>query len=299
MNTTAQVVAEARAAREQVAAATTRLHYPSLRDRITRYPTATDRHEAGRALHQAYRALAHHKVGADPHRWGLLSMDSEHVMDICIESGHLPTGLEDELAQIRALLPDARMAAHDNDREPERHVATGLAAALERNMPAKRSIARKLVHLLPGDLRPIPKDEDTDPDEPLGFGFAPLHFDYHDPRLPVRRFHVSQFPRDLGLSLNGIVVTDEYSGQGLGSAALEHLCRTADHYGLSIGGNLVREPLRYPRGAHEMEAAEQHSRRLAGWYDRHGFTVRPNADGTYFCARIYRPVADCPQVVAG
>ncbi|OHU47331.1 hypothetical protein BKG82_27145 [Mycobacteroides chelonae] len=219
-------------------------------------------------------------------------MDSENVMDTVIESGHLPSRLNEELAQIRALLPEARMAAHDNDRELERCAAVRLATALERNMPAKRSIARKLVHMLPGDLRPIPKDEDTDPDEPLGFGFAPQHFDYHDPRLPVRRFNVSHFLKDGSLSLNDIVVDDEYRGRGLGSAALEHLCRTADHYGFSIGGCIARQPLRYPRSEQEIEETEQRSLRLARWYGRHGFTVTPNNNGTYLHARMRRPAAN-------
>lgn len=300
MNTTARTVAEVVVAREQMAAAAARLQNPSPRDRATRYPAAAHLHEATRILRRAYRSLAHHRVGADARCWSLLSMDSENVMDAFIESGLLPTGLDEELTQIRTLLPDARIAAHDNDdREPERRAAARLAAALERNMPAKRSIARKLVHMLPGDLRPIPKDEDTDPAEPLGFGFAPLHFGYHDPRLPVRTFRVSHFPRDGGLALNDIIVNAEYRGWGLGSAALEHLCRTADHYGFSIGGTIAREPLRYPHNDREIAEAEDHSRRLAGWYGRHGFIATPNADGTYFHSRIRRPPQTRQQAPAG
>lgn len=56
---------------------------------------------------------------------------------------------------------------------------------------------------------------------------------------------------------------------------LEHLCRSADRYGLAISGDIMPG-----------DRTEQTSERLARWYQRHGFTITQKSPGGT-CGRRY------------
>ena len=138
-------------------------------------------------------------------------------------------------------------------------------------------VARAILHHLPGWARPIPLLDLDDVHINTGVGIDRRYFDYRDRRVGVTTLSVERVTTDV-LWLNDITVEEANSGRGLGSAALEHLCRTADHFGMRITGKIV------PR-YHDEEGAG----RLAGWYRRHGFEVTPASSGACLNARISRP----------
>lgn len=283
---TAKVVAEALAARQQVAQAAHHLEALSFWDRLTRYPAEEILAAAIGRVHMTDEELGYFTVGADPHLWGLLSTNSEEDLASLIESGQLAPELANELAEVHRLFPDARLAAYQGDRRLVDEATARLAAAVQLRELEDDKIARRIVQLLPGSLRPIPVD--TEPDDEYSDGFAPRYFHYASSWSPLSRIVVSR-RRDGQLALHDIVVDADHAGRGLGSAVLEHLCRTADHYGLSISGIIVRAPIGIHDTDREIAQAEQDSRRLASWYTRHGFVVTPNQDGTYYKAKIKRP----------
>lgn len=65
---------------------------------------------------------------------------------------------------------------------------------------------------------------------------------------------------------------------GLGTAVLEHLCRSADRHGLAISGG----------GIMPGDRTEATSARPARWYERHGFAVTQRSPAVYLWAKIRR-----------
>lgn len=241
-------------------------------------------------LLDARRELARARVGANPREWGLLSDDIESTLDFYLELD-VDGGLRERLKEIARAIPQARLEAHDGDRELERKLTLDLAQCVLLE-PSDRE-ARRLVHHLPGWARPIPAvDLEAVAQRRASQGsesFDERYFYYRDPanisvsRYPVVTFYVSFKTIDT-LKLHDIVVARDLSADhrsvyptGVGSAALEHLCRSADYYGLSIVGEIM------PGDRTEASAA-----RLAGWYGRHGFGVEPRKAGEFLWAKIRR-----------
>ncbi len=273
--TPAEVIAELGNATQELEAAAARSRRPPLRDRIFRRQAD----EAGMLVvsrwQRAVGDLARYRVGADPKRWGLLSDDTERRLGEIIEYGTVSEELSVCLAGIREQLLAARVRAHAGCRELETKLTQDLAACLD--LPIQDDhVARAILHHLPGWARPIP---------PLDLDHVPIntgvgidrYFDYRDRRVGVTTLSVERVKTDV-LWLNDIIVEEAHSGHGLGSAALEHLCRTADHFGMRITGKIM------PRYRDEEGAV-----RLAGWYRRHGFEVTPASSRAYLGARISRP----------
>jgi hypothetical protein len=157
--------------------------------------------------------------------------------------------------------------------------------------------ARRLLHHLPASARPIPDiDLVAVADElascgPVPFGARYFHYMDRPPALGAPRFPLATFTVTFAaidtLELHDIIVgRHTHNGYqpsrsaGLGSAALKHLCRSADHYGLSIVGKIM------PGDRTEPSAA-----RLAGWYRRHGFDIQQRTPGEYLWATGLRPPA--------
>lgn len=234
-------------------------------------------------LRQATAALYRHRIGAVPKKWGLLSDTTETLLPRIVKYKRLPSDLPDRLAALNEQIPSARLLAHDGNPELEKQLTSELAAILvaytsstSSAAPADPSVARQLLHHLPAWARPIPAINIA----AIRIGDSPYqpYFDYWDPRVALRKLHVSR--KTIGaLYLHDIGVDEKYANLGLGSAALEHLCRTADHLGISITGQIV------PRD----RDSEPDSARLANWYRRYGFTVTPADNSSYLHAQIERP----------
>jgi hypothetical protein len=231
---------------------------------------AKERHWAAR------RAISLWHVGATPDQWGLLSDSIESTLDPrrWPDNGDLHVRFND----IRANLLQARLDAHEGDRALEFRLTRDLARCLELEMSDE--YARRIVHHLPGWARPIPGvDISAVADELASRRRPPFdrrYFHYFEPELTVRSFIVCFDTLD-ELTLHDIAWTSRPQSPGPGSAALEHLCRSADHYGLRITGAIM------PGDQKEATAS-----RLAHWYGRHGFEVIQVTPGEYLRAKISR-----------
>lgn len=240
----------------------------------------------------AFTGIARAGVGSVPHRWGLFSDDIESTLSQYLRpSTNVDDAVRDKLKAIRAKLFDARIAAHAGDRGPEAELTTQLAGCVE--LVEDDECARDLVHHLPGWARPIP-DVDmhalVETRARTGSAlFATRYFCFTnqrwfstDVRFQLRTFTVSLEKHDT-LELNDIIVIDTRTDReptcspGLGTAALEHLCRTADHYALNIVGKIMPG-----------DRTEHSAERLANWYGRHGFEVHRRQPGVSLWAKIRR-----------
>ncbi|WKG04667.1 hypothetical protein [Mycolicibacterium sp. HK-90] len=254
--------------------------------------------EANRRFERAFSGVARARVGSNPHQWGLLSDNVESTLDHCLD-GDISHGLRSRLKAIRDKVFDARIAAHTGDRDLEAELTRALASCLDLEPCDER--ARRLVHHLPAWARPIP-DVDLDAAAQTltrqGFvRFAERYFHYMEPawfcadtRFQLRTFTVSLSAVDT-LELHDIIVTElrgdsrPTCSPGLGTAALRHLCRTADHYGLSV--NLMIMP---------GDRTENSAARLAGWYSRHGFEIRQATPGSFLAAKGHRTPNRCSPI---
>lgn len=238
----------------------------------------------------AFSGIARAGVGSVPHQWGLLSDNVESTLDDYLDRdvGH---ELRTRLKVIRDKVFDARISAHTGDRDLEKELTLKLASCLDLETCDER--ARLIVHHLPAWARPIP-DVDLEAAAEArtrnGFvQFAERYFHYMEPAwfLAKTRFQLRTFTVTLDafdtLELHDIIVTElptdsrTTCSPGLGTAALQHLCRTADHYGLTIKLMIM------PGDRTEGSAA-----RLAGWYGRHGFEIRQQTPGSYLNATGHR-----------
>lgn len=278
----ADVIDELFDATQALEVAAARARHPTWRDRIFRRQAAEAEGLVVSRFRWAVRALGRCRVGAEPKRWGLLSDEAERGLGNIIEYEPVSAELSARLADIREGLLEARVQAHFGNRELETKLTWDLATCLE--LPIEDDhLARAILHYLPGWARPIPPlDLDVVPIN-TGVGIDRRYFDYRDRRVGVTTLFVERVKTDV-VRLSDITVEESRSGWGLGSAALEHLCRTADHFGLHITGKIV------PRH-HD----EEGSVRLAGWYRRHGFEVTPTSSGAHLDARISRPPTSCAK----
>lgn len=232
-------------------------------------------------------------VGSDPGAWGLLSSDIESTIEYYLR-GPVGDELRDRLRAIEPRLFDARIRAHEGDRTLEGELTRELVRCVD--LEPDNARARKLIHHLPSRERRIPEVDMAAVADGLNAGvyspFSPRYFHYRDvvnslsrPRFPLSTFTVS-FSSMTELELHDIVVEAGDTGRrrersrrpvGLGTAALEHLCRSADRYGLAISGNIM------PR-----DKTEENSVRLARWYARHGFAIKQTSPAVYMWAKIRR-----------
>ena len=246
--------------------------------------------EANRQYRCAFDGIARAAVGSIPGQWGLLSDNIEHTLND-FTRGDISNELHERLKAINSNMFDARIFAHTGDRSLEAQLTEQLAACLD--LEPDEEHVRRLLHHLPGSSRPIPDiDLDAVAAELEVRGLVPFgrpYFDFMDypwfgcePRFQLTTLTVTFKATDT-LELHDIVVHDTLTGRrptcsaGLGTAALEHLCRSADHYGLAIVGKIM------PGDRTEPSAA-----RLAGWYGRHGFEVVQQSPGEYLLATIRR-----------
>lgn len=225
------------------------------------------------------------RVGSDPHRWGLLSDDLEDTVDSILEFRSDNPQLATRLNAIRAQLLTARLDASRGDRTREHAVTCQLANCLNLEMPD--DVALSLVHHLPGWARPIPNVDIRALTQAPG-GIREQWFDERyfsqmsDPDRPLSTLTVT-FETPRKLRLNDIHVVDRYRARGLGAAALEHLCRSADHYRLRIIGDIMPQ-----------DRTEESAAKLARWYHRHGFDVTQTEPGEWLWATINRTPNSAP-----
>ncbi|MGW4355187.1 GNAT family N-acetyltransferase [Nocardia sp. NPDC004582] len=219
------------------------------------------------------RDLAVHGVGADDHRWGVLSGGF-------VRSLGKPLCLEDTLAELtqrygsedpqwtRRLEALARATGPARPRAAvgERAVVADLTEdllAITRSAPDEAARQRLSDHL-PGVLRPVPFDiESLRRDDEL----AEVVFDIYADTI----------------KLDNITVNPELRGTGLGTAILQHLCRAADAHHLCIVGQLV------PTFRDDDSAVPV----LAKWCRHHGFSVNERLGG-----RIVRTPMSVPGAAA-
>lgn len=205
------------------------------------------------------RDLAMHGVGADDHRWGVLSGAYVRSLGtaVCLE-----VTLADLIERYEASAPHWVRQLRVVDAGVERVrplAATGDRAAVveltEQVLAVTRAapddVARQqLSDHLPGVLRPIPADI-----EALRRNTALVEVDFEIYADTVK--------------LDGITVNPELRGAGLGTATLQHLCRAADAQHLYIVGQLV------PTFRDDDSAVPM----LAEWCRKHGFAVNERLGG--------------------
>jgi GNAT superfamily N-acetyltransferase len=286
----ADVIAEALAARGDVEDAEFRRDSRTWRDRLSGYPADAKLTAAKTRSRRALDELARNRVGADPEHWGLLSENTERALSELVKRNEVPAEVAKQLRNVCDHLPDARISACDGLAPSGKAMSPlvdllteKLAATLELEMDD--AIARKILHHLPGSARPIPSlnrqliaVDDS---------FFPRYFHYRDPRVALRTFTVSYRGAD-ELQVHDIVVDRKKRSQGIGSAALQHLCRTADHYGFTLTGEINPGPLPQQPSDLGIRPIEAASARLAGWYRHHDFEIVPSQEGSFYCAVIKR-----------
>ncbi|APA99683.1 GNAT family N-acetyltransferase [Nocardia seriolae] len=205
------------------------------------------------------RELAVHGVGADDHRWGMMSGAYIRSLGkaLCLEDTLTDLALRyglnaaswtrrlQTLAQAAAL---ARPLAATGDRAVVADLTEELLD-LARNAPDEAA-RQQLSEHLPGVLRPVPFDiEALRRSDPL----VEVVFDIYADTV----------------KLDNITVHPELRGTGLGTAVLQHLCRAADAHHLYIVGQLV------PTFRDDDSAVPI----LARWCRRHGFAVNERLGG--------------------
>lgn len=247
-----------------------------------------DLREAQWRFQDAYGEIARSGVGSVPGEWGLLSDNTESTIDFFLDE-HCDVGgdLRERLSEIQDRLLEARLASHSGDRALERQLTLQLAQCLD--LEPDDEYARLLLHHLPGWARPIPHVDVgalARARAKLGdASFAPRYFSFMNQRrcnpskvrYTHRTFTVSLAAADM-LDLHDIIVVETGTdfepvcSPGLGTAAVQHLCRTADRYGLAIKLWIM------PGDRTEGSAA-----RLAGWYRRHGFEIQQRSSPGTWC----------------
>lgn len=173
--------------------------------------------------------LARHCVGADPHRWGVLSGGDTGTFGGCFGLEHTIAALAQlyrkvdphwvrTVNDIAHATTDARPPVADGDRSAVTELTDRVLQAI-RLAPDDRSRRRLTAHL-PGDLRPLPADPAT-----LAHDGAPVtvQFDIYASTIKLDRIDVLPPLRRMGL----------------GTATLQHLCRTADTHAMYIVAQLV------------------------------------------------------------
>ncbi|SKK34516.1 hypothetical protein [Mycobacteroides abscessus] len=232
-------------------------------------------------VRRAAEELVRKRVGADPLQWGLLSDDVEQTLTtLAGRGGVLDPELAGLLEELRANMVDARVAAHTGARSRVLDLTARYRAVLERQMPDE--VARKLVHHLPGRDRPIPPSEEID--AAVGSRFVPRYFDYVDPQLVMTTLQVTR-SGPTQITLHDIVVAPASRGRWIGSAGLQHLCATADEYGLTIDGEVVQ---RWADRELDRLRFRKEAERQAAWFVRHGFVIDVDQAAPLYRAEIRR-----------
>lgn len=237
--------------------------------------------EARVRVRAAGEELARQGVGADPAEWGLFSDDVEQTLTALAGRGSvLAPEVKVRLEQLRANMADARVAAHTGTESVVLDVLDRYREVLEQQISDEA--ARKLVHHLPGRDRPIPPSEAID--AAMGSRFVPRYFDYVDPQLALTTLQVTR-SGPAQITLHDIVVAPASRGRGIGSAGLQHLCATADEYGLTIVGEVVQ---RWADRELDRLRFRKEAGRRAAWFVRHGFDVDVEQAAPLYRALIRR-----------
>ncbi|WP_157555187.1 hypothetical protein [Nocardia crassostreae] len=236
-----------------------------IRANLTGWKRWVHRLPGGSIAHATHRRdalvqdLARHGVGADDHRWGVLSGGYIRSLGaaVCLENT-----LTDLIARNAATSPHwarqlrvvaessaaVRPLAAVGDRAA---VAELIDQVIAVTRAAPDDIARqKLSDHLPGVLRPIPSDIES--------------LRRSDQLVDV----VFEVYADT-IKLDNITINPELRGAGLGTATLQHLCRAADAHHLYIVGQLV------PTFRDDDSPVPI----LASWCRSHGFAVDERLGG--------------------
>ncbi|SHX95926.1 Uncharacterised protein [Mycobacteroides abscessus subsp. abscessus] len=237
--------------------------------------------EARVRVRSAREELARQGVGADPAEWGLFSDDVEQTLTALAGRGSvLDPEVKVRLEQLRANMADARVAAHTGTESVVMDVLDRYREVLE--LQISDEAARKLVHHLPGRYRPIPQKDAVE--GAVGSRFVPRYFDYVDPQLVMTTLQVTRCG-PTQITLHDIVVAPASRGRGIGSAGLQHLCATADEYGLTIDGEVVQK---WADRELDRLRFRKEAERQAAWFVRHGFVIDLDQAAPLYRAEIRR-----------
>ncbi|WP_146149599.1 GNAT family N-acetyltransferase [Kineococcus rhizosphaerae] len=224
--------------------------------------------EAARSLERAHQEQEHtrgdfgpHGVGAEPGRWGTLSGAKAFYLEETLRQVLRAEGqraLSVDVAQLLEEMPGVRLNAHRGDRSGEAQVRQ--AVRVLAGEVKDTGLRRRVVEHLPVEDRPrVHSVRD------LHRGHSPITFFVSDDLQETRRWIPGLRKFDECIELHDIVVHDGLGGRGLGTAALQELCRYADDTNMQVVARLNPGP-----GYDDYDDRVQ---RLARWYARHGFVV--------------------------
>lgn len=199
-------------------------------------------------------------VGAHPSAWGVLSGVPEYHLEATLQTllWAEDDGLRSPMEHLLEQLPQARLDAHRGDHTGEAQVIRTLRSLADATSDQRRR--RSLIEHLPVRDRP-----QVSALSELERGLPPVTL-YVSDNSSNNWALLSESDTDgASITLHDIVVPDSLAGMGLGTAALQELCRYADQVGAQIVGTMFPGP--------GYEDLETRIPRLAAWYARHGFTA--------------------------
>lgn len=251
-----------------VASSRIRANLQGWRGWLHRLPGASIANASGRR-DVLLRELAHHGVGAEDHHWGVLSGGYIRSLGaaICLEHtvadliGAFEATAPHWVRQLQVITESAtktRPLAALGDRLAVSDLTDQVVAVT--HAAPDEDARRRLTEHLPGVLRPVPSDIHA---LRRSDAMAEVVFDIYNDTI----------------KLDNITVNAELRGSGLGTAILQHLCRSADAHRLHIVGQLV------PTYRDDDSAVPM----LAAWCRRHGFVVNERLGG-----RIHRTPSSVP-----
>lgn len=213
-------------------------------------------------VERSRRAFAWHGVGSLPGTWGVLSGASGLNLEDTLGRVSGPFGpdlaISSDAAELLRELPLVRLAAHEGDRRGESEVELTVRSLAARATDPK--VRRRFIEHLPADARPL-----ADSIADLDRRGHPITVSVTDDLSPTLEWRDGQAYEKQRIKLHDIITHDALAGLGLGSAALQELCRYADAVGLEIVGEMWPGP--------GFDDRETRLPRLAAWYTRHGFQV--------------------------
>lgn len=244
---------------------TNKTFFQRIGERVTAHRSEVRTQELHRELHSIKQHMEYLFLGADPHKWDVLSggrfgsqgMGSgsfilEDTLKDLTWTDEITTETMSQARHILVALPKARAQAELGHDDAVTNIGTRLLA-LSENPDLGQRQRRQLLEHLPAHLRPIPESLSS-----LERGQYPvtLFIRLKGPNDP------HSYAETPGIELEDIVVARWLRGKGLGTAALSELCRYADIHGLPIRGILEPGP----------DEPSETVATVARWYARMDFT---------------------------
>lgn len=228
---------------------------------VVRARAATD--QACNEKASALRQFGPNGVGGLPGVWGVLSGApmfhlEKTLRDLC-RPNRVGSDVRSLSERLLEMLPDARLSAHLGDRQGEDQVASMvLEMAQITEGPRDR---RHLFEHLPASMRPLPAS--VQELERSGNSGSPVTLFVSEDLATRAWWRTDTDVERRAIRLSDVIVTNGLNGLGLGTAALQELCRYADATGSTIHGQMMPGP--------GFKDYETRIPRLANWYYRHGF----------------------------